>query len=250
MKTRRATGWRAISIPRRRCTILNGAMNHSMLYLVMGQDNARGTILFEAPLTEPDGRIRVSWDKAGQQQIFTRMNQEIAPPRARPAGQLHFQSHLEHVPLRHLVTAHPLGGCPMGDDYLQGAVDPFGRVFSGDGSVHDGSYVTDGSVIPSALGVNPLMTISALTERFVERKIQQWAATIIRLRPERSAWLESIRSMWSLTTRISWKPCSAAAPPWESTPCSTRAARRLSISRPRPSAMTTFGRAFSRRESV
>ncbi len=25
----------------------NGAMNHSMLYLVMGQDNARGTILFE-----------------------------------------------------------------------------------------------------------------------------------------------------------------------------------------------------------
>ena len=32
-------------------------MNHSMLYLVMGQDNARGTILFEAPWTEPDGRI-------------------------------------------------------------------------------------------------------------------------------------------------------------------------------------------------
>ena len=75
--------------------------------------------------------------------------------------------------LGHLITAHPLGGCPMGDDYLQGAVDPFGRVFGGDGSVHDGLYVTDGSVIPSALGVNPLMTISALTERFVERKIQQ-----------------------------------------------------------------------------
>src|SRR6185437_15919275 len=54
-----------------------GAMNHSMLYLVMGQDNARGTILFEAPWTEPDGRIRISWDQAGQQQIFTRMNQEM-----------------------------------------------------------------------------------------------------------------------------------------------------------------------------
>src|SRR5258707_1071668 len=64
-------------------------------------------------------------------------------------------------------------GCPMGDDYLQGAVDPFGRVFAGDGKVHDGLYVTDGSVVPSALGVNPLMTISALTERMVERKIQQ-----------------------------------------------------------------------------
>ncbi len=75
--------------------------------------------------------------------------------------------------LGHLITAHPLGGCPMGDDYLQGAVDPFGRVFSGDGAVHQGLYVVDGSVIPSALGVNPLMTISALAERFVERKIQQ-----------------------------------------------------------------------------
>src|SRR6185437_2112989 len=69
--------------------------------------------------------------------------------------------------------AHPLGGCPMGDDYLEGSVDPFGRLFAGDGSIHDGLYVTDGSVIPSALGVNPLMTISALTERFAERKIQQ-----------------------------------------------------------------------------
>ncbi|MEI9973763.1 MAG: hypothetical protein WDO73_17945 [Ignavibacteriota bacterium] len=38
-------------------------MNHSMLYLVMGQDNARGTILFDAT---GDGQIRVSWDKAGQ----------------------------------------------------------------------------------------------------------------------------------------------------------------------------------------
>jgi hypothetical protein len=61
----------------------------------------------------------------------------------------------------------------MGDDYLEGAVDPYGRVFAGDGSIHKGLYVTDGSVVPSALGVNPLMTISALTERFVERKIQQ-----------------------------------------------------------------------------
>jgi cholesterol oxidase len=153
----------------------NGAMNHSMLYLVMGQDNARGTILFEAPWTEPDGRIRVSWDQAGQQQIFTRMNQELR--RHARALEANFISNptWSVFKLGHLITAHPLGGCPMGDDYLQGAVDPFGRVFAGDGSVHAGLHVTDGSVIPSALGVNPLMTISALTERFVERKIQQLA---------------------------------------------------------------------------
>ncbi|MEO8662752.1 MAG: GMC family oxidoreductase [Bryobacteraceae bacterium] len=150
----------------------NGALNHSMLYLVMGQDNARGVILFEKPFTEQDGRIRISWDQAGQQQIFTRMNEEIR--RHARALRANFISNptWSVFNLRHLVTAHPLGGCPMGDDYLQGAVDTFGRVFAGDGSVHQGLFVADGAVIPSALGVNPFMTISALTERFVEHNIR------------------------------------------------------------------------------
>jgi hypothetical protein len=73
---------------------------------------------------------------------------------------------------RHLVTAHPLGGCTMGEDYLHGAADEFGRVFAGDGSVHEGLFVCDGSLLPSALNVNPLLTISALAERAVERNIQ------------------------------------------------------------------------------
>ncbi len=151
----------------------NGALNHTMLYLVMGQDNARGLILFEKPLTEPDGRIQISWDQAGQQQIFTRMNEELRRHAHALSASFISNPTWSFFKLRHLITAHPLGGCPMGDDYLQGAVDVFGRVFAGDGSVHLGLYVTDGSIIPSALGVNPFLTISALTERFVERKIQQ-----------------------------------------------------------------------------
>ena len=149
-----------------------GAMNHSMLYLVMGHDNARGSILFEAPWTERDGRIRITWDKAGQQQIFTRMNEEIRRHAHALRGNFISNPTWSMFNLRHLITAHPLGGCPMGDDYLQGAVDPYGRVFAGDGSVHKGLYVTDGSVIPSALGVNPFMTISALTERFADLRIR------------------------------------------------------------------------------
>jgi len=151
----------------------NGALNHSMLYLVMGHDNARGVILFEAPLTEPDGRIRVSWDQAGQQQIFTRMNEELRRHAHALRGSFLENPTFSFFNLKHLITAHPLGGCPMGDDYLEGAVDVYGRLFAGDGSVHKGLYVTDGSVIPSALGVNPFLTISALTERFVARKIQE-----------------------------------------------------------------------------
>ncbi len=151
----------------------DGAMNHSMLYLVMGQDNARGVVLFEAPWTEPDGRVRISWDRAGQQQIFTRMNEELRRHARAQRGNFISNPTWSVFNLRHLVTAHPLGGCPMGDDHFQGAVDVYGRVFAGDGSVHKGLFVTDGSVVPSALGVNPFLTISALAERFAARKIQE-----------------------------------------------------------------------------
>lgn len=151
----------------------NGALNHTMLYLVMGQDDARGTMNFDAPWFEPDGRMTIEWDNAGQQIVFTRMNEELRR-HARALGSSFISNPTWNVfNSKHLVTAHPLGGCPMGEDYLHGAVDEFGRVFSADGGIHEGLFVADGSVIPSALGVNPFLTISALTERMAERKIRE-----------------------------------------------------------------------------
>ncbi len=35
-------------------------------------------------------------------------------------------------------------------------------------AVHDGLYVADGSLMPTALGVNPYMTIGALSERIAQ----------------------------------------------------------------------------------
>jgi cholesterol oxidase len=57
-------------------------------------------------------------------------------------------------------TAHILGGCPMGIDDTSGVVDHKQRVFN-----YDGMYVADGSVVPACLGVNPSLTIAAMTER-------------------------------------------------------------------------------------
>jgi cholesterol oxidase len=75
-------------------------------------------------------------------------------------------------------TAHPLGGCRMGDTVTDGVVDHLGRVFDASardpraGAIHPGLYVVDGSILPTALGNNPLLTITALAERAAERIIR------------------------------------------------------------------------------
>lgn len=58
------------------------------------------------------------------------------------------------------VTAHIMGGCPMAGDPAQGVVDSRNRVFG-----YRNMYICDGSVLSANLGVNPSLTICALTER-------------------------------------------------------------------------------------
>jgi cholesterol oxidase len=57
-------------------------------------------------------------------------------------------------------TAHILGGCPMAASPDLGVVDSQNRLFG-----YRNLYVCDGSVIAVNLGVNPSLTICALTER-------------------------------------------------------------------------------------
>jgi cholesterol oxidase len=57
-------------------------------------------------------------------------------------------------------TAHILGGCPMGEARQVGVVDARHRVFG-----YRNLYICDGSVIAANLGVNPSLTIAAMTER-------------------------------------------------------------------------------------
>ena len=57
-------------------------------------------------------------------------------------------------------TAHILGGCAIADSPARGVVDRQNRVFG-----YKNMYVCDGSVVAANLGVNPSLTICALTER-------------------------------------------------------------------------------------
>jgi cholesterol oxidase len=56
-------------------------------------------------------------------------------------------------------TYHPLGGCVLGK-----ATDNYGRVKG-----YSKLYVTDGSLVPGSIGVNPFVTITALAERTMAR---------------------------------------------------------------------------------
>lgn len=58
------------------------------------------------------------------------------------------------------TTAHILGGCCMGATAEEGVIDAQHRVHG-----YDGLYVIDGSAISANPGVNPALTISALSER-------------------------------------------------------------------------------------
>jgi cholesterol oxidase len=58
------------------------------------------------------------------------------------------------------LTAHILGGSPIGAGPETGVVDAYHRVFG-----HDGLHVIDGAAIGANLGVNPALTITAMAER-------------------------------------------------------------------------------------
>jgi cholesterol oxidase len=70
------------------------------------------------------------------------------------------RSAVSEVFLNRPVTAHILGGCPIGAGPDEGVVDDRQRVFG-----YPGLWVADGTVIPVNLGVNPVLTILGFAER-------------------------------------------------------------------------------------
>jgi cholesterol oxidase len=62
------------------------------------------------------------------------------------------------------MTAHILGGAAIGCDAEHGVVDHEQRVFD-----YNNLLICDGSVVPANPGVNPSLTIVAMTERAMSR---------------------------------------------------------------------------------
>lgn len=152
----------------------HGLLDHLQTFLVMGHDSGDGQMSLE------HDRLKIEWKGVGTSPYFERINREMADAATRSGG-VWMPNPIWSKALHHeVITVHPLGGAPMGDDARTGVVDHKGRVFAGTTGtdVHPGLYVSDGSIIPRPLGVNPLLTISALAERNVTLMAQDagWGA--------------------------------------------------------------------------
>lgn len=158
-----------------------------MCVVAQGKDAADGRLRLE------DDRLRAS--RPNQQRFvddpifrtiegtLDKLAQQLRPP----GSQARFISPLSDGALPGVkpvvLTSHPLGGCPMGESVAAGVVDETGRVYRKDSApraVYRGLYVADGSMLPTSLGVNPALTISAVALRVADQMIGEWDAIAAR----------------------------------------------------------------------
>ena len=134
----------------------------ALVFLMIGEDAADGRMR----LTRLFRRFDIRWSNAGSRELFDAMRQTTEEVAAAAEGTPYFN--LDTGPLGMFITVHPLGGCPMADDPAEGVVDDLCRVHG-----YPGLLVADGSIVPTALGVNPSHTITALAERGVEALVAE-----------------------------------------------------------------------------
>lgn len=139
----------------------HGATRNTDIYLVVSEDDSGGRLYLEGD------RIRVSWPEAGNAATLSRASELIHRVAAAQGGIFIPNPVWNRLTGNAVITGHPLGGCVMSDDAATGVVNHLGEVYCGESgeAVHPGLRVTDGAVVPRALGVNPLLTITALAER-------------------------------------------------------------------------------------
>jgi cholesterol oxidase len=162
-----------------------------MCVVAQGKDDANGQFRLE------DNRLRMArtdGKRFHDDEIYKSIGETLdkLADKLRPEGsKARFINPMSQLPgqKRLVLTSHPLGGCPMGDSIASGVVDEWGRVFHQPGAgkaFHGGLYVADGSMVPSALGVNPALRISAVALRVADKVLAEWDEIPARKQRERS----------------------------------------------------------------
>lgn len=141
-----------------------GSIERTQVYLIMSHDSNQAilTLKHDKPVLEFVG--------VGKSEHVQDLNR-VLKDATEAVGGTFVQSPFYAALGQQEITVHPIGGACMSFDGTgaHGVTNHFGEVFSGHGEeTHQGLIVTDGAIIPTALGVNPFATITALAERSVE----------------------------------------------------------------------------------
>jgi cholesterol oxidase len=131
---------------------------YSAVLLCMGLDNAKGVLRLNKA-----GYLDVDWPQESNRSLYDAIL-KLGKRFTKFIGGEHYLPMPNWLwPVNNNITVHPLGGCALADSPEQGVVSARegsrGQVFG-----YHGLYVADGSLMPTALGANPVATITALSE--------------------------------------------------------------------------------------
>lgn len=141
--------------------VYKGPLSRLQTFFAVSHDSASGRFGLD------NDRLVLRWPNAKDEPVYKRLD-ALLGQLVSGIGGTYIKNPLAGTVMgQQPATAHPLGGCVMAQDSSHGVVDHKCRVFTdaGDTAIHDGLYVIDGAIIPRSLGVNPLLTITALAER-------------------------------------------------------------------------------------
>jgi cholesterol oxidase len=124
----------------------------------MGLDNAQGVLRLNK-----DGYLDIDWPQESNRPLYDAIL-ALGERFTRFIGARHFVPMPTWLwPVKNNVTVHPLGGCALAASPEEGVVSALdgsrGQVFH-----YRNLYVADGSLMPTALGANPVATITAVSE--------------------------------------------------------------------------------------
>jgi cholesterol oxidase len=120
-------------------------------------------------------RLTMQNDSNQKVPAFIKSGQDVLERYAKKVGGTPFNPSNEVI-LNLSSTAHILGGCPMGKTADEGIVNDKFEVHN-----YPNMYILDGSIMPCNLGVNPSLTITALTEYAMSHVPEKEGNTMVSL---------------------------------------------------------------------
>ena len=182
------------SAPMRTAKMIGNMVTHPIQFLrtIFNGNIAKSSVIFLI-MQELENSMRMVW-RGGKMKMLNDSGQKV--PSFIPIGQEALYRYAEKVNgvpqnafseiLFSLAsTAHILGGCPMGKTRAEGVVDENFKVHG-----YDNFYILDGSIMPCNLGVNPSLTITALSEYAMD-KIPNKGDTSVKTLSDRMATLNN-----------------------------------------------------------